>query len=56
MRSDQTEGSSSRYHDSPTEDDTYQSLYNSSSSLGRYYRWLLDDPTTKEYWSSRTTD
>ena len=31
-------------------------LPDSSSPLGRYYRWLLDDPTHKDYWAARTTD
>lgn len=33
-----------------------QGLPDSSSPLGRYYRWLLDDPTHKDYWAARATD
>ena len=31
-------------------------LPDSSSPLGRYYRWLLDDPTHKDYWAARAKD
>lgn len=33
-----------------------EGLSDSSSPLGRYYRWLLDDPTHKDYWTARATD
>lgn len=36
--------------------DTTKGLCSDSSPLGSYYRWLLCDPTHKDYWAARTTD
>lgn len=33
-----------------------ESLSTRDSPLGRYYRWLLCDPTHKNYWATRDTD
>jgi len=39
-----------------TEDATKQSLSDRDSPLGRYYQWLLCDPTAKDYWTTRATN
>ena len=33
-----------------------EALLTGDSHLGSYYRWLLCDPTHKDYWAARTTD
>jgi hypothetical protein len=36
--------------------DEVESLSTRDSPLGSYYRWLLCDPTHKDYWATRATD
>lgn len=42
--------------DDATQDDTLQGLSDRCSPLGRYYSWLLCDPTHKDYWATRSQD
>lgn len=50
MRSDRT------LEDTDNDTSPEESVSDRDSPLGRYYRWLLDDPTTKEYWTTRRAD
>ena len=50
MRPDLTLG------DTDAKSDTEESLPNRDSPLGRYYRWLLDDPISQDYWNARRKD
>lgn len=42
--------------DDVTQANPHESLSDRDSPLGRYYRWLLCDPTHKDYWTARATD
>ena len=53
MKQDLTRGDT---NGTTAKSDTEESLSDRDSPLGRYYRWLLDDPISQDYWKTRRAD
>jgi len=53
MKQDLTQGDT---NGTTAKSDTEESISDRDSPLGRYYRWLLDDPISQGYWKTRRAD